>query len=126
MMTIIIIIDTIILLSGLASIRRVSAVEDSLGTTTRNYSHNSASNSSPHSHSLLGRRRHRDRDRQNDTTSNNNNSNRGSGSGRESGAGSGSGSRQKRLRSRNIVVDAWLGDEDGTDTYADLEDFLVE
>ena len=30
------------------------------------------------------------------------------------------------LRSRNAVVDAWLNEEDeGMDTYADLEDFLV-
>ena len=31
-----------------------------------------------------------------------------------------------RLRSRNSVIDDWLGEEDGSDTYADLEDFLVE
>ena len=30
------------------------------------------------------------------------------------------------LRSRNSVIDRWLKDEDGSDTYADLEDFLVE
>ena len=33
--------------------------------------------------------------------------------------------RRLRLRSRNRVVDDWLGDEDGSDAYADLEDFLV-
>jgi hypothetical protein len=32
----------------------------------------------------------------------------------------------RRLRSRNSVIDDWLADEDGSDTYADLEDFLVE
>jgi hypothetical protein len=32
----------------------------------------------------------------------------------------------RRLRSRNKVIDHWLGDEDGSDAYADLEDFLVE
>lgn len=31
-----------------------------------------------------------------------------------------------RLRSRNHVIDNWLGDEDGSDAYADLENFLVE
>lgn len=33
--------------------------------------------------------------------------------------------RKKRLRSRNVVIDEWLQGEDGTDTYVDLEDFLV-
>ena len=33
--------------------------------------------------------------------------------------------RKKRLRSRNRVIDDWLGDEDGNDAYADLEDFIV-
>lgn len=38
-----------------------------------------------------------------------------------------SGTRNKRIRSRNRVVDAWLGEEEGYgDAYADLEDFLVE
>ena len=32
---------------------------------------------------------------------------------------------KKRLRSRNKVIDEWLEGEDGTDTYVDLEDFLV-
>jgi hypothetical protein len=32
---------------------------------------------------------------------------------------------KRRLRSRNKVVDDWLGDEGGADSYADLEDFLV-
>eukprot|EP00961_Rhodomonas_salina_P152423 2051636-Rhodomonas_salina.2 len=31
----------------------------------------------------------------------------------------------KRLRSRNAFVDAYLEDEDGGDSYADLEDFIV-
>ena len=31
-----------------------------------------------------------------------------------------------RLRSRNHVIDNWLNEEDGSDAYADLEDFLVE
>lgn len=31
-----------------------------------------------------------------------------------------------RARSRNNVIDKWLGDEEGDDTYADLEDFLVD
>ena len=31
-----------------------------------------------------------------------------------------------KLRSRNDVIDNWLDDEDGSDTYADLEDFLVK
>ena len=35
------------------------------------------------------------------------------------------GQRKKRLRSRNVVIDAWLQGEDGSDTYVDLEDFLV-
>ena len=35
------------------------------------------------------------------------------------------GGRKKRLRSRNRVVDQWLGEEGGADNYADLEDFLV-
>jgi hypothetical protein len=40
-------------------------------------------------------------------------------------------SRKRRLRSRNVVVDAWLGDDagladdDAGDTFADLEDFIV-
>ena len=33
--------------------------------------------------------------------------------------------RKVRLRSRNRTVDDWLEDEDGTDAYADLEDFIV-
>ena len=33
--------------------------------------------------------------------------------------------RKKRLRSRNDVIDDWLQGEDGTDTFVDLEDFLV-
>ena len=37
-----------------------------------------------------------------------------------------SSSSSRRLRSRNSVIDDWLGEEDGSDTYADLEDFLVE
>lgn len=32
---------------------------------------------------------------------------------------------KKRLRSRNKVVDRWLGEEGGADSFADLEDFLV-
>lgn len=31
----------------------------------------------------------------------------------------------KRMRSRNRVIDDWLGDEAGDDAYADLEDFIV-
>jgi hypothetical protein len=34
--------------------------------------------------------------------------------------------RKRRLRSRNVVVDKWLEDEEGSDAYADLEDFIVE
>jgi hypothetical protein len=34
--------------------------------------------------------------------------------------------RKKRLRSRNRVIDQWLNYEAGEDSYADLEDFLVE
>jgi hypothetical protein len=34
--------------------------------------------------------------------------------------------KSKRLRSRNKIIDEWLGPEDGTDAFADLEDFLVE
>ena len=34
-------------------------------------------------------------------------------------------SSRKRLRSRNKIIDDWLDDENGSDTYADLEDFLV-
>jgi hypothetical protein len=30
-----------------------------------------------------------------------------------------------RLRSRNKVIDHWLDEEDGSDTFADLEDFIV-
>jgi len=41
---------------------------------------------------------------------------------RKGGAGRGG---KRRLRSRNKVVDDWLGDEGGADSYADLEDFLV-
>jgi hypothetical protein len=33
--------------------------------------------------------------------------------------------RKRRLRSRNSVIDDWLEAEDGTDTFVDLEDFLV-
>jgi len=35
--------------------------------------------------------------------------------------------RRKRqaLRSRNAFVDAYLGEEDGLDSFADLEDFIV-
>ena len=33
---------------------------------------------------------------------------------------------RKRLRSRNSVIDEWLSYEAGEDSYADLEDFLVE
>ena len=35
-------------------------------------------------------------------------------------------SSKSKLRSRNDVIDNWLDDEDGSDTYADLEDFLVK
>ena len=35
-------------------------------------------------------------------------------------------SKVKRLRSRNRVVDSWLDEEDGSDAFADLEDFLVD
>lgn len=35
------------------------------------------------------------------------------------------GGRGKRLRSRNSVIDEWLGAENGGDAYADLEDFIV-
>ena len=39
----------------------------------------------------------------------------------------GSSGKKQRMRSRNVVVDQWLGDEGGEeDAYADLEDFLVE
>lgn len=34
--------------------------------------------------------------------------------------------RKRRLRSRNVVVDRWLEEEDGSDAYADLEDFIAE
>ena len=33
--------------------------------------------------------------------------------------------RPHRLRSRNAYVDAFLEEEDGLDSYADLEDFIV-
>ncbi|EWM22311.1 hypothetical protein Naga_101969g1 [Nannochloropsis gaditana] len=33
--------------------------------------------------------------------------------------------RKRRLRSRNLVVDRWLMDEDGDDAFADLEDFIM-
>jgi hypothetical protein len=33
--------------------------------------------------------------------------------------------KKQRLRSRNVVVDDWLEQEDGHDAFADLEDFLV-
>ena len=36
------------------------------------------------------------------------------------------GNRKKRIRSRNRVIDQWLGAEGGEDCYADLEDFIVE
>lgn len=32
--------------------------------------------------------------------------------------------RKKRLRSRHPCIDDWLRDEDGSDAYADLEDFI--
>lgn len=32
---------------------------------------------------------------------------------------------KSNLRSRNAVIDDWLVDENGSDTYADLEDFVV-
>ena len=32
----------------------------------------------------------------------------------------------QRLRSRNTYIDEHLGAEDGTDDYADLEDFIVQ
>ena len=35
-------------------------------------------------------------------------------------------SSHSRLRSRNKVIDSWLVDEDGSDAFADLEDFLVD
>jgi hypothetical protein len=35
------------------------------------------------------------------------------------------GRKPTRLRSRNKIIDDWLGDEDGSDGYADLEDFIV-
>ena len=34
--------------------------------------------------------------------------------------------KKTRLRSRNRVIDQWLSYEAGDDSYADLEDFLVE
>ncbi|CAM9212662.1 unnamed protein product [Choristocarpus tenellus] len=34
--------------------------------------------------------------------------------------------KRQRIRSRNNVIDGWLGEEDGTDAYVDLEDFIVE
>ena len=35
--------------------------------------------------------------------------------------------KRPRLRSRNTVIDNWLaGEHDGSDAYADLEDFLVD
>lgn len=34
--------------------------------------------------------------------------------------------KKTRLRSRNRVIDQWLSYEVGDDSYADLEDFLVE
>ena len=43
-----------------------------------------------------------------------------------SGRSTKSSASSRRLRSRNSVIDDWLADEDGSDTYADLEDFLVE
>lgn len=33
--------------------------------------------------------------------------------------------KRNRLRSRNNIVDSWLSDEEGSDAYEDLEDFLV-
>lgn len=32
--------------------------------------------------------------------------------------------RKRRLRSRHPYIDDWLRDEDGSDAYADLEDFI--
>ena len=43
-------------------------------------------------------------------------------SGRKRGRGGGRGS--VRLRSRNAYIDRYLAEEDGTDSYADLEDFI--
>jgi hypothetical protein len=34
-------------------------------------------------------------------------------------------SKKRKMRSRNLVIDDWLDDENGSDNYADLEDFLV-
>jgi hypothetical protein len=44
---------------------------------------------------------------------------------RVSGESARAAARRSRLRSRNRVIDDWLGEEDGSDAYADLEDFLV-
>ena len=33
---------------------------------------------------------------------------------------------RKQLRSRNAWIDAQLADEDGNDTFADLEDFIAD
>jgi hypothetical protein len=33
--------------------------------------------------------------------------------------------KKRRLRSHNQTIDEWLSEEDGTDAYADLEDFIV-
>jgi hypothetical protein len=90
--------------SGLAAIRSAAAVEDSIGARGRSCGG-----------AYAGKR---------------GDSSRGAGSGvgkgNSYGTSKGKSSRGKRLRSRNRVVDAWLGDEDGSDAYADLEDFLVE
>ena len=44
----------------------------------------------------------------------------------DDGTGRRSGRKRPRLRSRNSVIDQWLDKERGTDTYADLEDFIAD
>ena len=46
--------------------------------------------------------------------------------GRREGIGSSRGRKRSRLRSRNNVIDSWLENEKGYDTYADLEDWIVD
>ena len=53
-------------------------------------------------------------------------SSRGRGRGRGRAGYGLSTSHAQRIHSRNRVIDDWLDEEDGSDAYADLEDFLVE
>ena len=46
--------------------------------------------------------------------------------GRRKGIGLSRGRKRSRLRSRNNVIDSWLEHEKGYDTYADLEDWIVD